>query len=156
MNLSTENNENLVSDLKFAFDKNKDRYNIFLPKSQKNELINEYLKTNFPIASWGRIDWDKVKNHTIYNTNNHEQNIQSIIKICKKYNLKGDVFILWCDALKPCFRLNLETALKYVSEIISEDWDTWFINFDNQWCIEVYHEGEVCFGFSRMLAAEKE
>jgi hypothetical protein len=140
-----------IADLENILNKNSETYKIYSSKGEEGRKIGEHLEKQYPIASWGRVEWDKVDKAIIYNTENHDEEVNAIKKICENCNLKGSIFILWCDISKPCLSMDLSTALKYISDIIAEDWDTWILNLEDKWCIEVYHEGEVCFGYANNL-----
>jgi hypothetical protein len=46
-----------------------------------------------------------------------------------------------------------ETVLRAeMTPLLEVDWDTWILSPESRWCIEVYHEGEVCFGRRPLVA----
>ena len=128
---------------------NGDEYVLLKADSPEAKIASGWLEENFFITSGGRLDWDSVPD-----------------KVCKKWssisdllcvfrNLFGeesikneDVFVLWTNALKSILKLRMSTVLKYDKMILEEDWDTWIYSERHKWCIEVFHDGEICFGYS--------
>ena len=119
-------------------------FNLLQTDSQEAVIASEWLKKNFPIASWGRIDWPKVPNSSCITWNNDSELLLAFQRILveSKLNekLEISVIVLWTNALKPPLQINLDTFLKYANAMFEEDWDTWVYSESDNWCIEVYHE----------------
>ncbi|MCU0537120.1 MAG: hypothetical protein MUD14_24815 [Hydrococcus sp. Prado102] len=69
-------------------------------------------------------------------------------QIVVKNDLKGSVIILWGNGLKLPLRIKLDVLLKHAQMVFAEDFDTWVYSDRDKWCIEIYHEGEICFGYA--------
>jgi hypothetical protein len=119
---------------------------------QAGILNTEWLENNFPIASWGRINWNQVPNSfcEIWDTNS-DLSLKFNNLLLKK-NLKGSVVVSWGNAIKLPIEIDVNTVLKYAISFFEEDFDIWLCSETNGWCIEIYHEGEICFGYTSDLA----
>jgi len=40
----------------------------------------------------------------------------------------------------------MDVMKKYAEKIFQEDWETWICNEKDEWLIENYHDGEICWG----------
>ncbi len=127
-------------------DTNAERYSVIVPGSEEMRNLSAWLKHVFPIASWGRVDWNRVPNNICRKAESTQQQEECVIEICRSHQLRGEVVVLWTNELKPGLRMSLETFLRNVAPLAEEDWDTWIMSEADGWCIEIYHEGEVCFG----------
>lgn len=113
----------------------------------------DWIEKHFPIASWGRINWEQVPN-CIRKYWHHQDDFLPLYfrEIVDNEHLKGNVTISWTNALRMPIYLDIEIALKYAQTIFEEDWDTWIFSVESNWCLEVYHdEGEICFGYSALI-----
>ncbi|NER38835.1 MAG: hypothetical protein F6J93_33585 [Oscillatoria sp. SIO1A7] len=111
---------------------------------------SEWIQEHFPIASWGRIDWDKVPNCLCKSWQEDDDlliHFQDIVKVKK---IKGYVTVTWFDASKMSIYLDIKVIFNYAEIIFQECWDTWIFSDRENWCLEVYHEGEICFGYSAL------
>lgn len=131
-------------------------FNLLQTDSQEAVIASEWLEKNFPIASWGRINWPKVLNSSCKSWNNDSELLLAFQRILVESrldnNLEITVIVIWSNGLKPSLQINLDTFLKYATAMFEEDWDTWLYSESDNWCIEVYHEEEICFG--RYIIAE--
>lgn len=109
---------------------------------------SSWIKENFPILSWGRIDWSKVPNSLRVDFSDNSE-LESIFQsIVSKKGLSGEVNISWTNALLLPIEMDIKLASKYAEQIFEEDWDTWIYSRKDMWCIEVHHSGEICLGYS--------
>jgi hypothetical protein len=60
------------------------------------------------------------------------------------------VAVMWSDGLLPMLVIPISAAAHHAEGILMVDWDTWIFDADAhsdaRWCIEHYHEGELCLG----------
>ncbi len=117
--------------------------------SQEAIVASEWLENNFPIASWGRIAWNEVTQSYCATWNSNSDLITTFEKIILENQLKGDVTVLWTNALKSPLKIKIDVLLKYLQVVLEEDWDTWIYSKEDNWCVEVFHDGEICFGYSQ-------
>ncbi|AFY35056.1 hypothetical protein [Calothrix sp. PCC 7507] len=112
---------------------------------------SHWLAEKFPIAWWGRVDWDLVDGciqEDVFVTD-YENINQKLRQIILNQNLGNpNVMILWADANTLSLELSLLIVAKYAQLIFQQSWDTWIICPQANWCIEYYHEGEISFGYS--------
>lgn len=118
--------------------------------SQEAITASEWLENNFPIASWGRIAWNEVPKSSCLTWTNASELLSAFKRIVVENKLEGSVIVLWTNALKPPLKANLDILLKYAKAIFEEDWDTWVYSEEDKWCIEVFHDGEIFFGYTCM------
>ena len=109
----------------------------------------EWLKNNFPILSAGRINWEKVPNSICMKYFDDSELLLALEKIVSQQQLEGDLFVSWGNALTRPIKINMKVLKKYAEEIFQEDWETWICNEQDEWLIENYHDGEICFGKCR-------
>jgi hypothetical protein len=70
-------------------------------------------------------------------------------KLCVRHGLHDvEVIVFWSNALRPAIQISVDALLRHAVPIIAADFDTWIISKAKGWCIEVYHEGELCFGYA--------
>lgn len=117
-----------------------------LLSSQDTTANTEWLENNFPIVSWGRIDWSKVPGSLCINYLGDSELLSAMRKIVAQKQLEGNLLVSWSNGLTLAIRINMEVLNKYAEEIFQEDFDTWICNEQDEWLIENYHEGEICFG----------
>ena len=131
-------------------------FNLLQTDSQEAIIASEWLEKNFPIASWGRIDWPKVPNSSCITWTDDSELLLAFQRILVESrldnNLEITVIVIWGNGLRPSLQISLDTFLKYANAMFEEDWDTWVYSESDNWLIEVYHEGEICFG--RYILAE--
>ena len=121
-------------------------YEILLPGKQ---LSPEWLEANFPIAWWGRIDWQQVSSGECYQWNTETEAADYFHEICQKKEIENPIVVIaWTNALNPEIKLRLEAVKKHLLAILQADLDTWIMCPSDKWVIEMYHEGEMCFGKS--------
>jgi len=115
--------------------------------------VMNWFESNFPITEWGRVDWAKVRGCLCSRWEDLSEASEQInLLVSQQGSTLGWSYILWSDATKPMIRVP-ETVLRAeMTPLLEVDWDTWILNPESRWCIEVYHEGEVCFGRRALVA----
>lgn len=103
---------------------------------ETDKLFNE-MQMNFPITSYGYIDWNKIKNFLILN------DISDIFNIC---NINDEYYILWEQKDLPCVNCKLSTVLENINDVLAVSFDTWLLSNDKSEVIEFYHEGMITYG----------
>ena len=128
--------------------KNKEIYQLIAPFSNEAEEVMINLNAHFSVSEWGKINWSDRQDSLELLVKNHKQTIKGILRICKYNQLYDDnIFILWSHTAHPIIHMNLNRALKYLKYILLEDIDIWLISSSFKWCIEIYHETEMSFGY---------
>jgi hypothetical protein len=114
--------------------------------------VTKWLERSFPIASWGRIDWTGVEGSVCLKWLDDFELSSNLQTILLERHLMGKVVVAWTDAMKMPIEVDVDVLSKHCQPIFDEDWDVWICSLDYGWCIEVYHEGEICFGYSHPSA----
>ncbi len=127
-----------------------EEFTLLMPDSQENLVATEWLEKNFLIASWGRIAWNEVRGSSCKNWDDFSELLSAFEKLVSENipenKLSGTVIIFWGNASTPGLRIKLSVFLKYLEAMLEEYSDAWVCSEEDKWCIEVYHEGEICFG----------
>lgn len=121
-----------------------ERFSLLKADSQEALIASEWLEKNFPIASWGNMVWNEVPDSFCLAFTDFSELTPAFEKLASKNELKGEVTILWTNAFRSPMEVDLEVVLKYSSLFFEEDWDTWIYSSKNRWCIEIFHDGEIC------------
>lgn len=144
----------------------------------ETELIINNLIKHFPMATWGRIDWRKIKRKFSINSEENlllkincndiaylnniyrrqliksEDSLISILKTNNKSNL-NDIFILWFDASMPIIKCNLMKILENIYDVVTVSSDTWLYCPLEGWVIELDHNGNSTLGFAEEKATTR-
>lgn len=106
----------------------------------------EWIENNFPMVSWGRIDWSKVAGSFCTQYREDSEVVKIFEKIIEEKNLGGTLIISWnCGSILP-IKISIDVFKKYALDIIYEESDTWICNEKEKWCMEHYRYNEICFG----------
>ena len=115
---------------------------------QDTTANTEWLKNNFPIASAGRINWEKVPESLCIKYFGDSELFSAFEKIVAQQQLEGNLNLIvsWGNALTLAIQIDMEVLRKYAESIFQQDWETWICDEQNEWLIENHHDGEICFG----------
>jgi hypothetical protein len=115
---------------------------------QDTAANTQWLKSNFPIASAGRINWEKVPESVCIEYFDDSELLLAFERIVAQQQLEDNLnlTVSWGNALTLPIQINMEVLRKYAESIFAEDWETWICNEQDGWLIENYHDGEICFG----------
>lgn len=122
---------------------------------QDTEANTEWLKSNFPIAFAGRIDWQKVPQSSSIKYSDDNELVSAFEKIVSERQLGGNLIVSWGNGLTLPIRIDMNVLKKYAREIFEQDWETWICNEQDEWLIENHHDGEICFGKCRTANEKK-
>ena len=91
-------------------------FNLLQTDSQEAIIASEWLEKNFPIASWGRIDWPKVPNSSCITWTDDSELLLAFQRILVESrldnNLEITVIVIWANGLRPSLQISLDTFLK--------------------------------------------
>lgn len=126
---------------------------VYVKSTYLNNLISrkeiQWIEKNFPITHWGRINWEEVSNFQCKLWGDDYSKILGYFQeIVNTNSLNGYVYIEWDNLLLRPLYLNNDVVLRQIKHIAKESFDTWIYSPDFKWCVEIYHEGEICFGYS--------
>ena len=110
------------------------------------QVASEWLESKMPIAPQGRISWEIISDKVCSTWSSPSSLVTTLNSIVIEEKLCGDVFVLWTNTLKKPVKASLTVVLSHLEKIVNEDWDTWICSITNDWCVEVFHDGEICFG----------
>jgi hypothetical protein len=131
-----------------AIEKNGDDFSVIKLDSNNYLTSSNWLEEKFPICSWGRIDWEAVPNSLCISFSNDLEVKHLFDGLINDRKLSGKVNVSWTNALTLPIEIDISLVSEYADKIFEEDWDTWIYSEQDNWCIEVYHSGEICFGYS--------
>lgn len=122
-----------------------------LSVSERENTVYHWWQRNFPLASWGRVLWSDVPGSVCLSwTDKWKDLVDKFHDLSEKERLgHPPVVIIWSNALKPALVCSLDVIRDHAATIFEADFDTWVLCQAEEWCIEVYHEGEICFGRSQ-------
>ena len=110
-----------------------------------------WLAHNYPFSWWGRIDWQKVSNSAKRLWSSYTDVVEIFQQLVIEQQLEDtEVFITWDGQL--VLEIQLSELLEADEKLFQMAWDTWIFSPQHGWCIECYHEGELCFGYSPIQA----
>ena len=118
---------------------------------QHSQLNTKWLENNFPILSSGRINWNEVPNSISNQWNETSDLVDQFYQIVNTKKLTGKVIVAWDNMNILPIEIDMSICLKYAEDIFEESFDTWICCEKARWCVEVYHEGEICFGNCLLL-----
>lgn len=109
--------------------------------SDKEQILNSF-ESSYPFE-WGRIEWEKISNHTEVNT------VDEIISFLNQNVEEYDnvVYVIWDEGTLPIIQANLDKVFKVIDDITAVSFDTWILSPSTGYVIEIYHDGKVRVGF---------
>lgn len=104
---------------------------------EESEALFNQINDNFPMTSYGCIDWKSVKDCIEIE---HISDIYNIFKNCYEY------YILWDQKDIPCVSCKLATIIENIDDVLAVSFDTWLLSKDRKEIIEFYHEERIIYG----------
>ena len=111
---------------------------------------SRWLRSSFPIFSYGQIDWSQVPNSKTFSWDTDYSASCIVSYLLGAEGVEGSISVLWSDTLLGSFRGNMQDILPFMWDIITESSDTWIIAEQSGFCIEVYHEGKIGAGYAQV------
>jgi hypothetical protein len=59
------------------------------------------------------------------------------------------VYIIWDEATLPIIRCELFKVIDIIDYITSVSFDTWIFSIDEDFVIEIFHDGKIQIGFDK-------
>lgn len=136
----------LIKDVTTAIDAAGGAYRLLTVAEQAR--IDHWWAQHFPFASWGRIQWSALSYHVCHQwTTKWDDLVDTFQALCDAEGLENpEVVIIWSNALRPALACPFHVVRDHAAAVFETDFDTWLLCPSQAWCIEVYHEGELCFG----------
>jgi hypothetical protein len=126
------------------------RVDVLPPEDAEHRARQARLEDAFPFVTWGRVDWPRVPDHAILRTEDPDRLAGRVREWLEKVGDADRVAVMWSDGALPMLVIPTAAAAERAEEILMVDWDTWIFDAESdgaaRWCIEHYHEGELCLG----------
>jgi hypothetical protein len=140
----------LIRDVTDALRRNGISFDVLSNDSSGASHAVAWLK-KFPIEPWGRIGWNGVEAADCRQWSSWESMLQTfrdLLDLVRQDPRDADapILLIWFSATLPILRVPFAALETCGAEILDEDFDVWILCPSRGWCIENYHEGELCFG----------
>lgn len=136
--------QRLVTSLKLTGE----NYRLINRSDVEYEAVASWLETTFPISSWGRIDWGRVPDARCSSWSSTADLVYQLQQLADFPKVQHEVAVMWTDDEKPLIMLPFRAVLRHAARVVEVDWDCWIFDPNDAWCIEVYHEEELCYGIA--------
>ena len=108
----------------------------------ESDQIEESMTNCFPIAFWGRIDWEKV-DHKIILTTEDLWDIPSILST--RFDTSVPVYLM--AGISPVIKVSLFSILESMEGIMDMGPDQWVYSPSLKYVIEFCHDGVITIGW---------
>ncbi|WP_409303983.1 hypothetical protein [Peribacillus sp. SCS-155] len=111
----------------------------------ESDRITSNMTSCFPIAFWGRIDWEKVKNKLVLTS----EDILTIPAVLSNLSLdiSVPVYLIAGEYNSPVVKTSLSTILENVEAVMYMGPDQWIYGPDLKYIIEFCHDGVITIGW---------
>jgi len=123
-------------------------YRVIEAQSREAEQIADWLETHFPIVGV-QIEWERVSSRRCIEWSDTLGLTRAFTTLVRDLPGNPPVVVTWSDALLPSLEIALSELVKVAEVIFESSFDTWIVCKSENWCIEVHHEGTICFGYGR-------
>lgn len=124
------------------------RYRLIQAQSPEANAVADWIQSQFPIIGM-QIDWAKVASSRCLEWAETTDLVKGLATLIQDLPPGTPVIVTWSDALYPSLEMTLSEAAKVAPEIFETTFDTWIVCQSENWCVEVHHEGTICFGYGR-------
>ncbi len=120
-------------------------YQILSDSEEKAAIA--WLEGHFPVNAIAHIVWQDVPRSINRRWNDYSDLSATFRLMCDDLGL-GDlkVLVMWSTGPSPVLELYLNAIRRYGEQIFAAQWDTFVFSPEHGWCVEAYHEGDLCFG----------
>jgi hypothetical protein len=109
----------------------------------------DWLTSHFPVADYGRIDWSKVPNHySEYTLPEDTTNTLTVLLGRIGVGISDQVVRGISSDLGPGLEIDLKSFVEVSPRMLSLILDTWVIDTNDDWCIEVHAGTRISVGRS--------
>ena len=108
-----------------------------------DKVLNSFDK-HFPLTTWGRIDWKKVKDEcTVLSP-------EEIIPTLKSRNKDPFhlMYVIGGNAKMPVLESKLDKALEVLDDIVAISHITWFFCPSEGWIVQINDDDTITIGFA--------
>jgi hypothetical protein len=117
-------------------------------QSPEAEAIADWIESHFPIIGV-QIDWSRVQSHECVEWSEIGDLVRAFDSMAHAHPGTASVIVTWSDALRPSLEMKLSEAIRIAPQLFEGVFDTWIVCQKENWCIEMHHEGTLCFGEGR-------
>jgi hypothetical protein len=141
----------LIRDVTDALQREGISFEVMSKGSREEAAAVEWLEGTFPVESWGRVGWNRVENADCRQWATWDDMIRTYGDLLDRMQQDlgqpdAPVLLIWSNAARPILRVPFAALRVCGAEILDEDSDVWILCPSQGWCIEKYHEGELCYG----------
>jgi hypothetical protein len=141
----------LIRDVTDALRREGISFDVLSKDSSEASTAVAWLEERFPIEPWGRVGWNRVEHADCRQWSTWEDMIRIFGDLLERvgrdlHRADAPVLLIWSNAARPILRVPFAALRACGAEILDEDLDVWIVCPSQGWCIEKYHEGELCFG----------
>jgi hypothetical protein len=111
----------------------------------ESDKIESNMTDCFPIASWGRIDWEKVDNKIIFTTEDI-LNIPTALSN-KSLDITVPVYLIVGEYKYPVVKTTLFTILDFIEDVMYVGPDQWIYCPSLRYVVEINHDDIVSIGW---------
>ncbi|WP_332634976.1 hypothetical protein [Halalkalibacter flavus] len=111
----------------------------------ESDKIESNMTDCFPIASWGRIDWEKVDNKIIFTTEDI-LNIPTVL-LNKSLDITVPVYLIVGEYKYPVVKTTLFTILDCIEDVMYVGPDQWIYCPSLRYVVEINHDDIVSIGW---------
>jgi hypothetical protein len=126
-------------------------YRIIAAQSEEVNDLVLWFERVFPF-SYSQVDWTKIPSHECVPWNDVEELLLGLQGLTSDLSSATRVVVLFGNALYPSLEVRLSDMNRVAREIFEQfetSQDTWIICREENWCIEMHHEGTLCRGKGR-------
>lgn len=111
---------------------------------EESETLTEAFEKSYPIAPWGKVDWENVKNKLEIGYE-PEDIMPAFYKLLYK-SADTSVYILCDDAMLPLIKTNLTQIIKYYDYVTCISPHKFIFNPFERYIIEILSGGKITIG----------
>lgn len=119
--------------------------NLVVLRKEEWLKMEDTLIQSFPVASWGRIDWDKIDNKIELRSNDYIM-IESILKE-KGLNILEPVYFFFGDGPSPWLKTSLLKIFESLEDITWYKGDRYIYCDSPKFIIEFFHDDKITIGW---------
>lgn len=111
---------------------------------QESAKMSEVFRKMFPIASWGKIDWNKIERKTYIGYN--PENIIPALEELLGGSFDKSVFIEWSSANNPIVKTTLDKIIQHFDDVTCVDFEKFIFNPSLGYIVEILTGDEMHVG----------
>ncbi|WP_043930657.1 CDI toxin immunity protein [Bacillus sp. EB01] len=125
-----------------CFDRREDVFP--LTKEEGDQIMDEFVQM-FPVAWWGRIDWEKMKNKVKVDDWTPEA-ISNVLR-SQGCDLTQEAYLLYSSGDYPFVKTSVQRILSNLPELSWIGWDQFIYCPKSKYVIENFHDGDLTIGW---------